>query len=163
MIPIGKKNDPIGDGLGALLTGLGTVLKNAWYGLKNLDGIPKKLLLGATVALCAAAVLLRRQFWGLETLFGQPAHPILKILLLGLAMAAPVIYLNIVAGVRQDHPEVFEEIGFLGKRGQPPRCRVRIRRPRSSCRGPDPAGRSAARDRIHWSRSRRRRAGQARG
>lgn len=115
------KSDPLGEALGGLLLGIGRALKNCWIGMKSLYGIWRKIVLLLTMLLCAAAIIWRRQLWAREAIFGQPAHPVLKGLILGLAILSPLIYLNILAGFQKDTPGAFEEIGFLGKGGKPPR------------------------------------------
>ena len=116
-----KKSDPIESGLNDLFTGIGAGLRKAWEGARNMRSPPKWIGFAVCAAICAAAILKRRQLWAMTELFGRPLTIIPKILMLGILFLLPLLYLIILGSLQneQDCAE-FARIGFLNKDGSPP-------------------------------------------
>ena len=114
-----KNKDPVADALGALFRGLGSMLKNAFYGIRKLN---RPLNIGGLLFFALVAFLSHRGREAVLALeqIGSLSLPVpVRYLLYWLLLCAPLLYLVALGSAGSakagKYDEIFEGIQFMGK------------------------------------------------
>ncbi len=109
-------------GLLGIFTAIGQALRMAWTGLRSMRSPPQWIGFGVCAAICAAALLKRRELWALDELFGRPLTVVPRVLLIAVPILLPLLYLIVIGSQQKDESGgEFEQIGFVNKDGSPPK------------------------------------------
>lgn len=124
----GSKSDPVGAVLVTVLKGLGKFLIHVFNGFKSLSSPARIAGLGITAIISITSYLCKSFFMGMLHRLGEilksPMPPIVQLLLWGLTLVLPLLYLAVLGTVKNKdksiYDVIFRDIGFIGKNNKIP-------------------------------------------
>lgn len=124
----GNSSDPVGVVLSAILTGLWKFIIHVIHGLKSLNSLARLIGFVVVVSLSIVSYLCKEVFLVILQHFGEavksPMPEIIQLILWGLVLILPFIYLAILGTLKSKNKSIydaiFRDIGFVGKNNKIP-------------------------------------------
>lgn len=123
-----NNSDPVGAILAVILKGLFKFFIQVIRGLKGLTSLARIIGLGITVSISIVSYLRKELFMITLNRMGQvfkvPVPSLIQLILWGLTMAVPLMYLAILGTLKSKdksmYDVIFRDIGFIGKNNKTP-------------------------------------------
>jgi len=123
-----NNSDPVGAILAVILKGLFKFFIQVIRGLKSLTSLTRIIGLGITVSISIVSYLRKELFMITLNRMGQvfkvPVPSLIQLILWGLTMAVPLMYLAILGTLKSKdksmYDVIFRDIGFIGKNNKTP-------------------------------------------